>query len=166
MNWYFCQCNWYQRQEVKQFWSSSHWCVKHNQEWSILWHERLSHPGSRFLSCEALKIPFRLKNMNPQMKLPHLTFWIIIDYYILTYEIAWFLLSSVKDIFFLTCGDSVVSIFIYAIYPCLLPLEVLFFTFCPLSCIIPDGIHKNCKVLFPVYGLRLTIFRPFGEHIL
>jgi hypothetical protein len=28
-----------------------------------------------------------------------------------------------------------------------------------------DGIHKYFKVVFPVYGFRLTIFRPFGELI-
>ena len=39
------------------------------------------------------------------------------------------------------------------------------FTLCPLSGIILDGIHKYFKVMFPVYGFRLTIFRPFGEHI-
>jgi hypothetical protein len=30
--------------------------------------------------------------------------------------------------------------------------------------IILDGIHKYFKLVFPVYGFRLTIFRPFGEH--
>jgi hypothetical protein len=34
-----------------------------------------------------------------------------------------------------------------------------------LSGIILDGIHKYFKVVFPVYGFRLTIFRPFGEHL-
>jgi hypothetical protein len=37
--------------------------------------------------------------------------------------------------------------------------------FCPLSDITLNGIHKYFKVIFPVYGFRLTIFRPFGEHI-
>jgi hypothetical protein len=37
-------------------------------------------------------------------------------------------------------------------------------SFCPLSSIILDGIHKYFKVVFPVYGFRLTIFRSFVEH--
>ena len=41
-------------------------------------------------------------------------------------------------------------------------VEVLRFTFCPLSDIFLDGLHKNFKVMFLVYGLRLTICRPFG----
>jgi hypothetical protein len=40
--------------------------------------------------------------------------------------------------------------------------ETLLFTFCPLSGIILDGILKYFKIMFPVYGFRLTIFRPFG----
>ena len=35
------------------------------------------------------------------------------------------------------------------------------FTFCPLSGIILNRIHRYFKVVFPVYGSRLTIFRPF-----
>jgi hypothetical protein len=34
-----------------------------------------------------------------------------------------------------------------------------------LSGIILDGIHKYFKVVFPVYGFRFTIFRPFGENL-
>jgi hypothetical protein len=37
------------------------------------------------------------------------------------------------------------------------------FKFYPLSGIILDRIHKYFKVVFPVYGFRLTIFRSFGE---
>jgi hypothetical protein len=41
----------------------------------------------------------------------------------------------------------------------------LLFTFCLLFGIILDGIHKYFKVMFRVYGFRLTIFRPFGKHV-
>jgi hypothetical protein len=34
-----------------------------------------------------------------------------------------------------------------------------------LSGIILDRIHKYFKVVFPVYGFRLTVFRPVGEHL-
>jgi hypothetical protein len=34
-----------------------------------------------------------------------------------------------------------------------------------LSGIILNGIHKYFKLMFPVYGIRLTIFGPFGEHL-
>jgi hypothetical protein len=39
------------------------------------------------------------------------------------------------------------------------------FKFYPLSGIILDRIHKYFKVVFPVYGIRLTVFRPVGEHL-
>ena len=38
-----------------------------------------------------------------------------------------------------------------------------FLTFRPLSDIILDGIHKNVDVMFPIYGFRLTIFRPLAN---
>ena len=44
-------------------------------------------------------------------------------------------------------------------------IQVLLFTIFPLSGIVLDGIHNNFKVMFPVYGFRLTIFRPYSEHI-
>jgi len=44
-------------------------------------------------------------------------------------------------------------------------INILLLTFFPLSDIILDGIHKNFKVMFPVYGFRLTIVRPFGKQI-
>ena len=49
---------------------------------------------------------------------------------------------------------------LHTLHPFGMSLEVLLFTFCPLSGIILDGIHKNFKVMFPVDGLRLMIFRP------
>jgi len=36
-------------------------------------------------------------------------------------------------------------------------VEVLLFTFCPMSAIFLEGLHKNFKVMFPVYGVRLTL---------
>jgi len=41
----------------------------------------------------------------------------------------------------------------------------LLFHFFPLSGIILDGIYKNFKVMFPIYGFKVTIFRPFGKHV-
>jgi hypothetical protein len=31
--------------------------------------------------------------------------------------------------------------------------------------ILSEGIHKYFKVMLPVYGFSLTIFRSFGEHL-
>ena len=39
--------------------------------------------------------------------------------------------------------------------------QVFLFTFC----IILAGIHINFKVMFPIYGIRLTIFRSIVEHL-
>jgi hypothetical protein len=44
-------------------------------------------------------------------------------------------------------------------------VEVLLFTFCPLSGTFLDGIHKTFKVLNQFYGFTITIVRPFREHI-
>ena len=42
-------------------------------------------------------------------------------------------------------------------------VKVILFTFVPMSAICLDGLHKNFKVMFPVYGFRSTIGRPFGN---
>jgi hypothetical protein len=34
-----------------------------------------------------------------------------------------------------------------------------------IDCLILDGIHKYFKVVFSGYRFRLTIFRPFDEHV-
>ena len=53
----------------------------------------------------------------------------------------------------------------HTLHPFVKSIKVLLFAFCPVSGIILDGIHKYFKVVFPVYGFRLTIFRPFGDHL-
>lgn len=41
--------------------------------------------------------------------------------------------------------------------------NLLFFSFCPFSGIVLHRVHKKFEVVFPIYGLWLTIFRTFSK---